>query len=848
MKKIISIALFFLSILTRAQSSNFSIDNYNNFLNSHKNMSSQSLLSLYDAGKFGSKIQQFPSTVKYLDSITQTFKLTDYEKSLLTRNGFFVTERISNPDIIPMLQAVYNADLPIFISTDAILKAFHESYDQILKGVEISFLIPQLESMLSIMQSNFSAIDKKYSSDTTFTKMLHDVDLYICVAHKLLNSNAQTFYSENVDALNNKLSEIAALNFVIEPLFSTSDRMVDYSQFTPRGHYTDSNYPQLARYFKTMMWLGRIEIYLIKPISGNPSPTDQDIQRQITDSYLISELINLSSSKTNYDQFEKVISSFVGDQDNVTLDQLNSVFTSADIKSINDLKSSDNIKRFQDTLSTKPFAGQKILSQLLMDHPLNTDKIEPASAFLLFGQRFVVDSYITGNVVYDRIPAKRMLPSTLDILFALGNSASAQLLKNELDTFNYSSNLAALRYLIDSYDADFWDKSIYNLWLNSIRSINPPVDRSGLPPFMQTGAWWQQKMNTQLASWAELRHDNILYAKQSYTGMTTCSYPFGYVEPIPAFYNAFKKMANQSIEKFSNLPVNLSNEMTYLTGFAVTMDTLQAIASKELNNIPLDEKESNFIKSMLYTVTSNGGCGGPVVTINGWYKNRLIYYSPQFGSNSLPDNVVADFHTAATDADGNLVGWVKHAGTGPVNLCVVVANLPGVGNVAFAGPVSSYYEYTTTNFLRLTDDDWRNTYLKQSLRPDFVNSYLADNSGNSKGTGSMLITSVGNNNSQPVLPKDYELQIQNYPNPFNPTTTIVFSIPQWLANQKVELKIFNITGEQVASLLSKELQSGNYLVKWNGKDQLNQNVSSGIYFYQLKVGTHFKAGKMNLIK
>jgi hypothetical protein len=596
-----------------------------------------------------------------------------------------------------------------------------------------------------------------------------------------------------------------------------------------------------------MIWLGRIEIYLIKPSDGGIIPSDQDIQRQITDSYLISELINTSGSKTNYDQFEKVISSFVGDQDNVTLDQLNSVFTSADIKSINDLKSTDNIKRFQDTLSTKPFAGQKILSQLLMADPLNTDKIEPASAFLLFGQRFVVDSYITGNVVYDRIPAKRMLPSTLDILFALGNSASAQLLKNELDTFNYSSNLAALRYLIDSYDSDFWDKSIYNLWLNSLRSLNPPVDRSGLPPFMQTGAWWQQKMNTQLASWAELRHDNILYAKQSYTGMITCSYPYGYVEPIPAFYSALKEMANQSIEKFSNLPVNLSNEKTYLTGFSVTMDTLQTIASKELNNIPLDEKESNFIKSMLYTVNSNGGCGGPEVIINGWYKNRLIYYSPQLGSNPLPDNVVADFHTAPTDAAGNPVGWVKHAGTGPVNLCVLVENLPGVGSSIFAGPVSSYYEYTTTNFIRLTDENWQSTFLSQSLRPDFVNSYLADNSGNSKGTGSMLITGVINN-PQPDLPVDYQIHVQNYPNPFNPTTTIVFSIPQGLANQRVELKIFNITGELVTSLLNKDLQSGNYLVRWNGKDQFDQNASSGIYFYQLKVGSHFKAGKMNLIK
>ena len=844
MKKIISISILFISTIAFAQSSNFSIANYNNFLSAHKNMSSQDLLSLYDAGKFRDKIQQFPSTVKYLDSLTKAFQLTDYEKTLLTQNGFFVTERISNPDIIPMLQQVYNYDIPIYISTDAILKAFHESYDQILKGVEISFLIPQLESMLSAMQSNFSALDTKYSTDTTFTKMLRDVDLYISVAHKLLNFNSVTFYPDNATALTNKVSEIAALQPVAEPIFSTTPRSIDYSQFEPRGHYTDSNYPQLARYFKTMIWLGRIEIYLIKPSDGGIIPSDQDIQRQITDSYLISELINTSQSKTNYDQFEKVISSFVGDQDNVALDQLNSVFTSANINSINDLKSAVNVKRFQDTLSTKPYAGQKILSQLLMADPLNTDKIEPASAFLLFGQRFVVDSYVTGNVVYDRIPAKRMLPSSLDILFALGNSASAQLLKNELDTYNYSSNLAALRYLIDSYGTDFWDKSVYNLWLNSIRSLNPPADRSGLPAFMQTGAWWQQKINTQLASWAELRHDNILYAKQSYSAMITCSYPYGYVEPIPAFYSTLKDMANQTIEKFSNLPVNLNNEKTYLTGFSVTMDTLQTIASKELNNIPLDEKESNFIKSMLYTVNSNGGCGGPKVIINGWYKNRLIYYSPQLGSKPLPDN----FHTAPTDAAGSLVGWVKHAGTGPVNLCVVVANLPGVGDVAFAGPVSSYYECTTINFKRLTDQEWQSTYLAQSLRPDFVNSYLADKTGNSKGTGSMLITSVGNNNSQTVLPTDYELQIQNYPNPFNPTTTIVFTIPQGLANQRVELKVFNITGELVTSLLNKDLQSGNYLVRWNGKDQFSQNASSGIYFYQLKVGTHFKAGKMNLIK
>ena len=155
MKKIISISILLISMIAYAQSSNFSITNYNNFLSTHQNMSSQDLLSLYNAGKFGSKVQSFPSNVKYLDSLIMAFQLTDYEKNLLNQNGFFVTERISNPDIIPMLQRVYNLDIPIYISTDAILKAFHESYDQILKGVEISYLIPQLENMLTAMQNNF---------------------------------------------------------------------------------------------------------------------------------------------------------------------------------------------------------------------------------------------------------------------------------------------------------------------------------------------------------------------------------------------------------------------------------------------------------------------------------------------------------------------------------------------------------------------------------------------------------------------------------------------------------------------------------------------------------------------
>ncbi len=124
---------------------------------------------------------------------------------------------------------------------------------------------------------------------------------------------------------------------------------------------------------------------------------------------------------------------------------------------------------------------------------------QPASAFLLLGQRFVIDSYITGDVVYDKIifngqKVLRMLPSTLDVLFALGNDASAQLLEPELARYNYSSNLAALRYLVNSYEPQFWNSSLFNGWLSMIRTLNPPQDRTSLPTFMQTAAWWQEKI------------------------------------------------------------------------------------------------------------------------------------------------------------------------------------------------------------------------------------------------------------------------------------------------------------------------------------------------------------------
>jgi hypothetical protein len=491
-----------------------------------------------------------------------------------------------------------------------------------------------------------------------------------------------------------------------------------------------------------------------------------------------------------------------------------------------------------------------------MSNPYDLDQIVPASAFMLLGQRFVIDSYITGNVVYDKIIAdggkvRRMLPSTLDVLFALGNNAAAQLLEPELKRYGYAPNLGALRYLVDSYEPEFWNSTLYNGWLNTIRSLNAPQERSKYPAFMQTAAWWQQKMNTQLASWAQLRHDNLLYAKQSYTGGVSCSFPKSMVEPIPEFYASVKEYASQALTKFEMLDMgDESRKKGVIDHFTTLRDvaaTLQAIAVKELENTPLTSDEEHFLKGMIFE--KGEGC---TTVPDGWYPH-LFYSSTIFHTNehgeTIEDKVVADVHTAPTDESGNPVGWVLHAGTGPIDLAVVIScGAPDGEPVAFIGPVMSYYEHVSTGFKRLTDEEWKSAYaIEPSFRPDFVNIYLATDRGESRGEGPMLTSGV--DVKGPAAAEERSLRLmENYPNPFGTSTLIGFVVPQELAGRDGELTIFDARGEPVRHLLHRTLPAAAYTSEWDGTADDGSAAPDGVYIYRLKVGDEQRSGKMTLVR
>jgi Protein of unknown function (DUF3160)/FlgD Ig-like domain len=837
---------FFACAITFSQEiPSFDTTAFKQFLSSHQNLTTDQLQSLHPAGSFSAETHTVFSSARYFDNINAHYGLTAGEQSLLNKHGFVVTERLKPYSFGNSFLEIYNNDLPVFVSTDAILHALHMSCDAILMQEESAVLSEKLDTLLSALHAQLPAIALKYSSSPSMKQMVNDIDVYLTVPQNLLGKVTAPTFSENTAVINQLLGLIKAEQPVSFALFSSTPRTIDFSQFTPRGHYTQTLL--LTHYFQAMMWLGRTEMYLIAPVSADTPQTDADIRRQTIDAVLVHETMNAADKYSLLEQIDNIIHAFVGESDNVTLPNIRSLVQETNLASADQLLDTLTWKDFQDTLAQKPYAFQRINSQILMSDPLSPEQIKPAAAFLLLGQRFVIDSYVTGNVVYDKIiyentKVLRMLPSTLDVLFALGNDAAAQILKPELDQYKYSSNLSTLRYLIDSYEPSFWQGTVYNGWLNSIRSLNPPADRSALPPFMQTAAWWQEKMNTQLASWAQLRHDFLLYAKQSYSGAVSgCSFPESYVEPIPQFFDAIKLFAQNASAKFQEPMLQNYSAAYYFTNLECIADTLGSIARKELTKTPLTESEKQFLKTMLYE-QSTGICGG--VYFSGWYS-QLFY----MGGNGLTkqDMTIADIHTAPTDENGNPVGWVLHAGTGPLNLAVVVADLPDGTPTAFVGPVLSYYEYLATNFTRLTDEEWASMYnIAPSLRPSFVNLYLADSAGSTKPEGLSLLTEA-KQLPPAMLPTTLVLH-KNFPNPFNSSTIISFTIPAALANSNAELSLYDIQGRLVKRLFSQKFPAGNFATRWDGTSSNGSSVATGVYFYHLVVGNQQQVGKMSFVK
>ncbi|MFQ6032624.1 MAG: T9SS type A sorting domain-containing protein, partial [Candidatus Zixiibacteriota bacterium] len=99
-----------------------------------------------------------------------------------------------------------------------------------------------------------------------------------------------------------------------------------------------------------------------------------------------------------------------------------------------------------------------------------------------------------------------------------------------------------------------------------------------------------------------------------------------------------------------------------------------------------------------------------------------------------------------------------------------------------------------------------------------------------------------------VIVPDEVILHQNYPNPFNTTTIINYQLPSYNAQFPVTLKIFDVLGREIKTLVNEEQSAGIYSVLWDGKDNLGKEIGSGVYFYQLDICSVTETKKLTSIK
>jgi hypothetical protein len=383
------------------------------------------------------------------------------------------------------------------------------------------------------------------------------------------------------------------------------------------------------------------------------------------------------------------------------------------------------------------------------------DETESTKGWRFMGQRFVPDAYVLGRSVWDHIGpdlederiepflracrapgatckeiledtglsscvcAKaveahmpelcRLLPKGLDVMAVMGSQSAVRNLAPDWDYCGFPENYKDLRKEFGAYSRDDWRQNAYWYWLDALRPLLEDLPE-GYPEWMRTPAWATKELNTALTSWAELRHDTILYVKQSYTSRTLTSFQaarFGSVEPVPEFYARLRDLATYTKDGLIShgaLPEAVEPHFDELVWL---LERLMEISIKELEEEELSRSDFGMIKSIgdefdrIITGLAEAvqiveetpdhlqiGCG----------RCRMEWIVA--GDDPFKTTLIADVHTDVNTET------VLEVGSGYLDWIIVAWQRTDGTIGASVGPVFSYYEFAHPMNDRLTVEAW----------------------------------------------------------------------------------------------------------------------------------------------
>jgi hypothetical protein len=512
-----------------------------------------------------------------------------------------------------------------------------------------------------------------------------------------------------------------------------------------------------------MMWCGLVDFRF----TGS---TNDNSFREFEGAVALNQALQMSGELADWRKMDGVLQMFAGLPDSLNFAQLNDLITAANIQDPASLADPATLSNLQAQIMAGQLGTQNIQNGDFVS-PLSAEPLKLPRSFAFLGQRFEFDAWAMNQCVFDRIlwntngipsvndKVSRRVPSALDVAFSvLANNQTAPLIASRIsipggtlwrDGYPYQHNLAAVRRVIDARDPSVWSNNIYDCWLASLRELSAPTTGPEYPDALRTAAWAMKTLNTQLASWTELRHDTVLYAKQPYTATFGCSYPDAFIEPNTNFWQRMAEMALRTRDLVATLPntgvftfqpnvpgdpaFTVSNSVIYagriqfLTNFAARMTTLCDIAARELNRQPLTTNEIFFEQSLIENPNLYDGDHNNT----GWYPGIFYMNARAMNSTSLAecniaDQLVTDVFTDAPDPFVGDPGSILHEGVGNIQLLTVAVNWGSGDAAAYVGPVLSHYEFQLGSTTRETDSQWQAdlSAAKHPVQPDWTKSYL----------------------------------------------------------------------------------------------------------------------------
>ena len=661
------------------------------------------------------------SQVAYYDRVKQEFSLTTQQETMLRNYGFTIVQMenaTSSEYDFDLWQRfedfyfrkVYGRDLPVFVTTDSILHLFHVVFDCSLRMIEDKTLYPMI---YGVTQYAFEKSLYDYSGiqhdNSVAYWAIRNATVYFAVAMSLISGENAAVPSELAPDLNFFLNEI----YRDEPQFvryaaswaypgNGLEVEYDFTQFTVRGHYL--GVPRLERYFRTMMWYGNFPVFIPRSDENYTWSVSH-----IDDTAVVYTRDILKQDQTYFDDWMalySVTSALVGESDSINPVSLEAALHNAfgDRDQYLDAVATPNGTAALRAELAKPEYEQRILGQALVSGA--EVQVRYPIVFQFMGQRYVPDSFMFQMLCWDKtwynsIGDRRLMPKSLDVFAVLGSERAYQLLTPDYDYENFTENMAVLKSKFENLTEDEWTHSSYMSWVYSLQSLTNVEYNASYPAFMRNLAWKDEKLNTASGSWAQLRHDTLLYAKQTYIPALICSYPEAFVEPNPTFYSRMQKLTERTIEAVNTMPSG-SVASVILNSLATVKNVtqqLEVISTKELAQQPLAAEETDFIKKLVWNCASGGFVG--------WYVDTIHAIAESANYTSLLNvPVIAD---VATFPPGDVYDppQILHVAVGYVNALVVLYPMINGTLVAAVGPVFSYYEFPLIGTKRLNDDEWK---------------------------------------------------------------------------------------------------------------------------------------------